>query len=906
MPLSPGVRLGPYEILDALGAGGMGEVYRARDTRLERTVAIKILPAHLSSDPLRKQRFEREAKTISSLNHPHICVLHDVGQQDGIDYLVMECVEGETLAKRLEKGALPLDQVLKYGTQIADALGKAHRSGIIHRDLKPGNIMLTPTGAKLLDFGLAKSAAALTSLATLTAAVTQSSPLTEQGCIVGTFQYMSPEQVEGKELDVRSDIFSLGAVLYEMLTGHRAFPGKSRLSVASAILEKEPAPISTIKPMRPAALVHAIRRCLAKEPEKRWQSAADLAGELQWIAEEGPQSGVSPAVAAQRKIRERLGWATAVILAVAAVAALWQPWRSAPKPPQPMRLSAEIGADANLFIEFGTSAILSPDGTHLALIASGPDKKLRIYVRSLDQLQATVLSGTENARDPFFSPDGQWLGFFADGKLKKISVQGGAAVNLCDANDDRGGSWGEDGTIVFTPDVRASLSKVSSGGGKPELLTMLDQQAREVTHRWPQVLPGGKAVLFTSSSHGADYEDAEIVVYSVASGLRKTVLRGGFHARYLPDGYLVYMHEGTMFAVVFDLKRLESTGQPAPILEGVLTEPDNGGAQFSISDAGNLVYVAGRNAVQNISVYWMDHEGKFTPLRETPGGYYNPAFSPDGKRLALDISDSKRRDIWVYDLEKDLLTRLTFDAEKNIVPHWTPDGQRIVYTQEEGGTYNLWWKRADGAGDAQRLTESKNPQYTYSWRSDGKVLAFEQLNPDTNYDILTLLMEGNEKSGWKSGEPKPFLNSVFAERSPAFSPDGRWLAYQSNESGSFEVYVRPFPGPGSKSQISTGGGGFPKWSHNGKEIFYRTADGKIMVATYTTFADSFKADKPWLWSPGQFTASTTRTNYDLHPDGKRFAVLKAPGTGEAPKVDKITFILDFFDELRRKVPPGKD
>ncbi len=906
MALSSGTKLGPYEIVAPLGAGGMGEVYRARDTRLERTVAIKILPAQFSSDSVRKQRFGREAKTISSLNHPHICVLYDVGSQDGVDYLVMECVDGETLAKRLEKGPLPLDQVLKYGMQIADALDKAHRSGVIHRDLKPGNIMLTPTGAKILDFGLAKSAAALTSVATLTAAVTQSSPMTEQGSIVGTFQYMSPEQVEGKELDGRSDLFSLGAVLYEMLTGQRAFPGKSQLSVASAILEKEPASISTIKPLTPPALDHAIRSSLVKEPEKRWQSAADLAGELQWIAEAGSQTGVPAPMVAHRRVRERMTQIVAAIMTLAAIALAIGFLLRAPKPPQEMRWSAEIGADATLFTEFGPSVILSPNGTRLAFVAAGSDQQRRIYVRSLDQLQATALSGTESARDPFFSPDGLWLGFFADGKLKKISVLGGAAVTISDVLDDRGGSWGEDGAIVFAPEARAVLSRVSSMRGTPQLLTSLNKQVGELSHRWPQVLPGGKAVLFTSSSVPGSFEDAEIVVYSMASGQRKTVLRGGFHARYVPTGHLIFLHEGTLLAVPFDLKRLEATGQPAPILEGVATAPGYGSAQFSLSETGDLVYVEGRSGNQNVSIHWMDRQGKFRPLRETPGGYSSPSFSPDGKRLALQINDGKRFDIWVYEWERDTLTRLTFSGESNTNPVWTPDGQRITYGSLESGAINLWWKRADGAGDAQRLTESKNQLSASSWTPDGKTLAFAEFNPGTNWDILTLTIEGNEKSGWKPGEPKRFVNTPFAEGYPVFSPDGRWLAYQSNESGNEEVYVRPFPGPGGKWQISSGGGFFPKWSRNGKELFYRTTDQKIMVATYTATRDSFHADKPQLWSPVQFTNRGIGRNFDLHPDGKRFAVLKAPGSGEVPKVNKVSFIFNFFDELRRKVPTGKN
>jgi eukaryotic-like serine/threonine-protein kinase len=911
MALTNGTKLGPYEIVAPLGAGGMGVVFRARDTRLERTVAIKILPPHLSGDPVLRQRFEHEAKTISSLNHPHICVLYDVGRQDGIDFLVMEYVEGETLAARLEKGPLPLEQVLKYSVQIADALDKAHRSSVVHRDVKPGNIMLTKSGVKLLDFGLAKAAVPLSTGNTLTVAATRAAPVTQAGTIVGTFQYMSPEQVEGKEVDGRSDIFSFGAVLYEMVTGRRAFQGKSNLSVASAVLEKDPEPISTLQPMTPPALDRAIRRCLAKDAEDRWQTARDLELELKWIAEAGSQAGVPVPLASHRKVRERLAWAAAAALALIAIALATVLVLRAPKPTQPMRLNAEIGVDASLYNTMGSSAILSPDGTHLALVAAGSDQRRRIYVRPLDQLQATPLSGTENARDPFFSPDGHSLGFFADGKLKKISVEGGAAVTLSDAPNDRGGSWGEDGTIVFTPDNRVALSRVSSAGGASQPLMMLDKQAGEATQRWPQVLPGGKAILFTSNATAgtlAGFEDSDIVVYSTVSGQRKTLQRGGFYARYLPSGHVVYMHEGTLFAVPFDLKRLEATSQPAPILEGAVTAPIFAGAQFSVSETGNLVYVAGRSGGQDLSIYWMDRAGKFAPLRETPGNYYNPAFSPDGKRLALDIVDAKRRDIWAYEWERDALTRLTFAGEENSYPVWTPDGQRIVYSsREKGGTANLWWIRGDGAGDAQRLTESKSPQFAGSWRPDGKVLAFTQQNLDTTLDIMTLAIEGNEKSGWKPGEPKPFANSAFVESEPAFSVDGRWLAYMSNESGAYEAYVRPFPGPGGKWQISTGGGVAPKWSRNGKELFYRTLFGsKIMVVTYTASGDSFRADKPQLWSPGQFTDRGATYNFDLHPDGKRFAVLKAPGPDQTAAVNKVTFIFNFFDELRSKFPPSNN
>jgi Tol biopolymer transport system component len=908
MTLATGTRFGSYELGVQIGAGGMGEVYQAHDTKLGRDVAIKVLPEAFAHDSDRLGRFQREAKMLASLNHPNIATIHGLEHSDGVHFLIMELVAGETLAERIKReGALPVEEGLKISVQIAEALEAAHEKGIIHRDLKPANVKVTPEGkVKVLDFGLAKAFAGDVADSNPSQSPTLSAVATMQGVLLGTAAYMSPEQARGKAVDKRTDIWAFGCVLYELLTGKQAFAGDDITEILAAVVRAEPD--WEALPAATSAQVRALlRRCLQKDKTLRLQAAGDARIE---IHEALTAPVTAEPVAAQPKSRERIAWAaTAAALALATIALASVLVLRGPKPQKLMRLSAEIGVDASLYTAFGASAILSPDGTRLAIVASGADQKSRIYVRSLDQLQAAALSGTENARDPFFSPDGQWIGFLADGKLKKISVQGGAAVTLCDAPSDRGGNWGDDGTIVFTPDSngRVALSKVSSAGGTPQPLSTLNKQAGEETQRWPQVLPGGKAVLFTSNTHGNNYEDADIVVYSMASGQRKTVQRGGFYARYVPSGHVVYMHEGTLFAVPFDLKRLEATGQPAPILEGVVTSPSVGGAQFSFSETGNLVYVAGGTGGQNISIYWMDHEGKFTPLRETPGAYYNPAFSPDGKRLALEIFDGKRSDIWVYEWERDALTRLTFAGEANRFPVWTPDGQRIVYSsQEKGGTPNLWWIRADGAGDAQRLAESKSPQFAGSWRPDGKVLAFRQVNLGTNSDIMTLPIEGDEKSGWKPGEPKPFVNSAFNEGDPAFSSDGRWLAYMSDESGSFEVYVRPFPGPGGKWQVSTGGGGTPKWSRNGKELFYRTLDSKIMVVTCTASGDSFHADKPQLWSPGQFTdRGLGFYSFDLHPDGKRFAVLKAPGAEQAAAVNKVSFIFNFFDEIRRKLPPGK-
>jgi len=912
MPILPGRRLGPYEVLAAIGAGGMGEVYQVHDTKLGREVAIKVLPEAFAHDPERLSRFQREAKMLASLNHPNIATIHGLEQTNDTSYLVMELVSGETLADRIKReGAVPVEEALKIAVQIAEALEAAHEKGIIHRDLKPANVKVTPEGkVKVLDFGLAKAFAGDGVDSNPSQSPTLSAVATMQGVLLGTAAYMSPEQARGKAVDKRTDIWAFGCVLYELLTGKQAFAGDDITDILAAVVRAEPdwQALPAAIPVQVRAL---LRRCLQKDKTLRLRDAGDARIEIQEVLA-SPTAVVGSVVAATKGWRERAAWPTAGVLALIAIALAIVLVLRAPKPPQPqqpIRLSAEIGVDASLYTGQGPATILSPDGTRLALVASGSDQKRRIYVRPLDQLQAKVLSGTENALDPFFSPDGQWIGFFADGKLKKISVQGGAAVTLCDVPADRGGSWGDDGGIVFTQGVQVALSKVSSAGGTPQPLTTLDKQAGEITQRWPQVLPGGKVVLFTSATHGFNYDDADIVVYSTVSGQRKTLQRGGFHARYLPNGHLVYMHEGTLFAVPFDLQQLEVTGQPAPILEGVVTNP-NGGAQFSFSEIGNLVYVAGGAGVQKVSIYWMDHEGKFTSLRETPGWYFNPAFSPDGKRLALAINDGKRNDIWVYEWERDTLTRLTFSGQANTNPVWTPDGQRIVYSSEEKrGEFNLWWIRADGAGDAQRLVESQSAQYAGSWRPDGKTLAFWQVGQGTNLDVMTLPIEGDEKSGWKFGEPKPFVNGAFNELEPSFSPDGRWLAYMSNESGSYEVYVRPFPGPGGKWQISTGGGVLPKWSRSGKELFYRTMgtmDSKIMVVAYTASSDSFHADKPQLWSPGQFTELGLFTyNFDLHPDGKRFAVLKAPGTGQAASVNKVSFIFNFFDEIRRKVPTGK-
>jgi Tol biopolymer transport system component len=896
MSLAAGSKLGPYEIVGPLGAGGMGEVYRARDTRLDRTIAIKILPAQFSTDPVRKQRFEREAKTISSLNHPHICVLHDVGSQDGVDYLVMECVEGETLAKRLEKGALPLEQVLRIGSQIADALDKAHRAGIVHRDLKPGNIMLTPTGAKLLDFGLAKPAAPPASVATLTGAATQTTPMTEEGAIVGTFQYMSPEQVGGKELDGRSDIFSLGAVLYEMLTGQRAFPGKSQLSVASAILDKEPAPISTLKPMTPPALDHSIRRCLAKEQERRWQSAADLADELQWIADAGSQLALAP-TGTERGARARwqgiLMWGV-VSLLLAAITGL-AIWNVKPSPPSAVSRTVITLPPGQRLAGLDQPAVaLSPDGVHLAYVAIQGGTQ-QIYLRAMDSLQARPIPGTEGATAPFFSPDCQWLGFFAGNKLKKVSMSGGAVQTLGDAAFPGGASWGRGGMIAFAPAWASVLRQLPEAGGAPQLLTRFEKG--EINHRWPEFLPGGEAVLFAAAESSFDWTNAQVAVQADGTGERRNLIQGATYPRYSPSGHLLYAQAGGLMAVPFDPQRLEVMGAAVPVVEGVLQSRNTGAAQYSFSANGSLVYVTGSVQEDRRRLVWVNRNGAEEPVAAPARAYMFPRLSPDARRIAVAMAEQGVVQVWLHDPSRETLTRFTFEGNRNLNSVWTPDGKRIAFnSNKEGPPQDLFWQMADGSGGLERLTKGEYARVPMSWSPDGQLLAFMENNPTTGYDIWVLRLADRKA--------QPFLRTPFNESVPRFSPDGRWLAYISNESGRYEVYVQPYPGPGGKWLISTEGGTEPAWNSNGRELFYRSGD-KMMAVDIAT-QPSFTAGKPRVLFEGRYVATpATSPNYDVSRDGQRFLMLK-PNEQEASAPTQINVVINWFEELKRRVPARKN
>jgi eukaryotic-like serine/threonine-protein kinase len=883
MPLAPGSQLGPYEIISPLGAGGMGEVYRARDTRLDRIVAIKILPAQFSSDPVRKQRFEREAKAISSLNHPHICMLFDVGQHDGTDYLVMECVEGETLVTRLEKGPLPLDQVLKYGEQLADALAKAHRSGIVHRDLKPANIILTTTGAKLLDFGLAKPALPIATAATLTA-VARVSPVTEQGTIIGTFQYMSPEQLQGNDLDARSDIFSLGAVLYEMVTGKRAFAGQSQLSVATAILEKEPESISTVKPMTPAALHHIIRRCLAKDPEERWQSARDLALELKCTAEIGPRANDLVNSPGGQNGPARAGWllAAAFSLFLIAGGAFW--WTRSRQTSPAMHFYSPVPFPAN-------DVALSPDGRTLAMVAySDQANKYVIWTHQVGSLGQTAWPGTEGASHPFWSPDGRSIGFFANGKLKKADLSGGLVLVLADAPNGRGGAWNAEGTILYSPNVFNGIFRLPASGGAPVEITKLDPSRSESSHRWPVFLPDGRHFLYLADNFSGQFEKNAIFLGSLDAPERRLIVNASSNAAYANPGYLVFMRENALVAQRFDSRTFVLSGEPRTISNEVQFLPQTDIALFAVAGNGTLVAQTGKGAARS-QLTWFDRNGKPEGTVGPPGVSANPSLSPDGRRMALDQTeaDGRRTGIWIHELTTDAMTRFTFDPSLNQAPVWSPDGKVVAFTTNRHTFQRLYQKNADGSGSEEEIVDlpgaRAGQQICWDWSRDGKYLLAAKSG-----ELWYVSLQDRQS--------KPLLQAKWIVRNARFSPDGRWIAYSSNETGSWEVYVSPFPSSNSKWQVSRGGGEEPRWRRDGKELFYLSGDGK-MIAVPVKTGSTFEAGPPvtlFQTHTRQPISSMDLFSYDVTVDGQKFLINTRLDTSN---VAPLSIILNWASEMEK-------
>jgi serine/threonine-protein kinase len=907
--LARGARVGHYEILDTIGAGGMGKVLRARDRKLGRDVAFKVLPAEVADQPERLARFRREAQILASLNHPHIAAIHGLEEADGVLALSLELVEGEDLAERLARGAVPVDETLQIARQIASGLEYAHEHGVVHRDLKPANIKTTPDGGvKILDFGLAKAydSDPATSGGGLESShsPTLSRNMSVAGIILGTAAYMSPEQARGRPADKRSDIWSFGVVLYEMLTGERLFTGETVTDVLAAVVRQE---ISweALPPGTPAAVKLLVRRCLEREVSRRLRDI----GEARIALEDAvTQPDSVPLVGGQGEgIRQpkpsAWPWAVAAALAVALALVAWTPWRRAPVASTPMRLSLELGANAFLPRGAGapgTAAVLSPDGRLLVFAGQTAAGTRMLHVRRLDQTLAATLPGTEGAGHPFLSPDSRWIGFFASNKLKKVAVEGGPTVTLCDAHDNRGGSWSTDGTIFFAIAGEPTLRRIAADGGAATELPISGEAAAAVDARWPQLLPGDRAVLFTSGVSG-NYDAASLVAQRLPDGPRKVVHRGGYHGRYLRSGHLVYVRDGTLFAAPFDLERLEIVGASIPVLEGVASNPGAGGAQFAASNDGALVFLPGESEVPPLPIAWLERDGQTRPLRPALAKYFVISFSPDGNRLAMDIRDGEEADVWIWEWARETMYRLTSNPGQDVSPVWSPDGRWIAFASTRGDqrTPNLYAQRADGTGEVVRLTESAVPQFPTSWHPSGRYLAFNDTSGRTHVSIVEL--SGDEASGWKPAKASVLQEGSAVQSSAAFSPDGRWLAYVSVETGSPEVYVRPFPGSGGRVRVSTSGGSHPMWSRGRSELFYRAATiSSIMVAPYRVEGETFNVAKPNPWSATAIEARGPFRNFDIHPGGERFAVMTA--AADERKRDHVTLFLDFANELRRLVP----
>jgi Tol biopolymer transport system component/predicted Ser/Thr protein kinase len=879
MAITVGARLGPYEIEEAIGAGGMGEVYRACDTRLERTVAIKVLAPHLAESTEHRQRLEREAKAVSKLSHPNICPLYDVGHEEGVDYLVMEFIEGETLADRLGRGPLPVEEVLRYGIQIANALEQAHKQGITHRDLKPGNVMLTQDGVKLLDFGLARADVGADGSADLTVSPTVSKPLTTAGTVIGTYQYMAPEQLEGKTADARTDIFALGAVLYEMASGRRAFSSNTQASLIGAIMHEQPQPVSTVQPMIPPAFDRVIQSCLAKNPDERWQTAHDVKLQLEWIAEGGSVVGLPAPVAARRKSRERLAWAiAAAAIVVAAVFAAGFVVR-APKVPRQVRF--EVPPPASLS-QVGSPRI-SPDGRNLAFTAVDSNGNSQIWLRPLDSVGARPLAGTEGVGDtrPIWSPDSRYIAFFVGGKLKKVPVSGGPAQTISDVNG-ADGSWSTRGEIVFDASANDPLRRVSASGGVAKTEVAVDDLEDVISLGWPEFLPDGRKFLYIADTAGAA---GTITLHTIGEKEDIALTPADSRVQYAEPGYLIYVIDGMLVAHPFDADRGALTGEPIPLADNVGSSTV-GLADFSVSRDGTLAFRSGETGGRRL--VWRDRSGREIGALAEGSDFEDTWISPDGRRVvtAIGEKESGNVDLWVHDIERDVSSRFTFDPANDDFPLWSPDGSEIVFSSQRSGDQDLYQKDASGVGAAEVLLAVGEPLIAGDWSRDGNTLLYMRRGAETTWDIWALPMVG-------SREPFPLLQSEFIEVRPSFSPDGKWFAYQTNESGREEIYVRQFPGPGGQWQVSTNGGVEPMWGENGSEIFY--LDGsRNLVSVPVAIGATFEAGIPQqLFNPEIF-AVTLRNRYSVSADGQRFLVLSSM-SGEA--IRPTTVVLNWHAGL---------
>jgi serine/threonine-protein kinase len=873
-----GRRLGHYEIVEKLGEGGMGAVYRARDAKLGRDVALKLLPDFLAGDRERTARLEREAHLLASLNHPNVATLHGLEESDGLKYLVMELVPGETLAEKISGGPLRLEECLGILRQIAEGLEAAHEKGVIHRDLKPANVVVTSEGRiKVLDFGLAKAVAEEAPKADLSKSPTLTREGTEHGIILGTAPYMSPEQARGKTLDRRTDIWSFGCVFYEALTGRKAFAGETVSDTIAVILEKEPD--WTALPARtPPKIRDLLRRCFQKEPHRRLRDIGDARIEIEEALAEPSAAPVT------RPRRHHLPW---VVAAVVSAVALWSLMRLRAEPERAVtRLTVTVPPEQALTWANDPSVALSPDGRRLVFVGGlGTERKL--YVRPLDELVGIPIPGTEGATTAFFSPDGESVGFYSQQrKLMKVRLDTGLPVTLTDVPDAWGASWGPGDIILFSP-TGSGLSRVSPSGGSPTVVTTPNAAQGETSHRWPEILPDGMSALFTILTATGS---SRIALLSFDTGEYRVLLEGGSFARYVPTGHLVYVSEGALLAAPFDLERLELTGAPVPILEGLWTQPANGTAHFAYSAEGTFVYVP--RVEPESTLVWVDRAGVVRPVTEIRRGFEDPRLSPDGERLSVAIQQSDQFHIWIYAMARDSFERLSFGPDQDQAAIWTPDGKRLTFRR--GEISNLFWQPADGSGPEERLTTSPYVQRASSWSPDGKVLVYNERSPSEEAWDLWLFNLEDEPS------QRPFLETPFREPFGAVSPDGRFLAYISNESGRLEIYVRPFPGPrGGKWKISTEGGVQPVWARSGREIFYRNGD-KMMAAAIETEPE-FRAGKPTLLFEGKFhRPEFAFPQYDVALDGQRFVMIQ--DVESAPT--QIHIFQNWFSELKKRVPAG--
>ncbi|MFI5251696.1 MAG: protein kinase [Bacteroidota bacterium] len=891
-----GQTISHYKILEKLGEGGMGVVYKAEDTKLKRVVALKFLPEHLSASSVDKERFIQEAQAASALNHPNVCTIHDIQEHDGKMFIVMEFVDGQTL--RQKKDSISQKQAIEIGIQIADGLAAAHEKGIVHRDIKPENIMIRKDGsAQIMDFGLAK----------LRASGSKITRLTKEGSTVGTAGYMSPEQVQGHEVDHRSDIFSFGVLLYELIAGQLPFRGVHETALMYEIVNVDPAPISTIKPEIDPNLDSIILDCLEKDPKERCQSVAEVARDLRRIKRESSRQRasritsvrpispkqtpiVTPSAAMQTK--RQIVWPLLCgILGVALLASIWILVSRGKSSHPIIRLGITLPKGESVESQYFSAIAISPDGTQIVYRTNG-----RLYKRSMDSFTPEAIPGTENSENPFFSPNGKWIGFFSDGKLKKVSLSGGTPLDVTDQMGNRGAVWTKDGKIIFAPTARQGLFCINEDGSDRRQLTTVDSTKNERTHRWPQIMPDGKTILFTIGTMDSPdyYEDATIGAVNIETGERKVVMKGASTTYYLGTGDLLYSHAGILFAVPFDSKNIEVKGTAFAVLDNVSGDPTTGATNYSISDNGTLAYVPGSTNLLNRTLALIDRNGTTSILPAPSQNYMEPRISPDGKQVAVVIGSAKDYDIWLYDMQRHTMSRFTFGGI-NRSPVWSPDSKRIAYSYNETGNRKIIIRQADGGGTPEEIKMTYDRTYVLCWSRDGSSIIFNGIRASTGYDILVLPVRGNH-------QPWAFLDTRFDEREASLSPDGRWIAFTSNETGSQQIYVRPFPHGNGKWQISTDQGGDANWSPDGKTLFYQSQSELRAVSIIGT-TSLVVGESKVLVRDFQRIFVESGINYDPTPDGKYFLCTK-PAEGD-DMLRQINIVLNWFDEIQLKAGANK-